>query len=258
MIPIKTKKEIEIMRKGGKIAAQVKKELVRAARPGVTTAKLDKLAEKLIKKSGALPSFKGYNNYPCTIVTCINKEAVHGIPSSRRLKKGDLLTIDLGVYYCGFHNDTAVTVTVGQLKKEVKPTNRQTDKLQSFLQTGQQALENAIKQCKAGNYIGDISHAIQQTVEAAGYNIIRAFVGHGVGRQLHEPPQIPCFGKKGEGEEIKLGMTFAIEVMYSKGLIELEILSDNWTAVTRDKSLSAMFEETVAITKNGALVLTRT
>jgi len=232
------------MQRGGRIAAQVKKELIKATQPGVTTLELDKLAEKLIKKAGALPSFKGYKDYPCSIVTCLNKETVHGIPGPRQLKKGDLLTIDLGIYYQGFHTDTAISMFVGMSKPD------------SFLNVGQKALQRAISKAQPANHIGDISHAIQQTIETAGYNVIRTFVGHGIGRLLHEPPQIPCFGKKGTAEEIKIGMTLAIEVMYAKGSAELEILDDNWTAVTKDKSLTAMFEETVAVTSKQTLVLT--
>ncbi len=253
MIPIKSEKEIAIMKNCGAIAAQVKKELARVACPGTTTIELDKLAEKMIKSAGALPGFKGYQGFPASIVTCINEEVVHGIPGPRQLKKGDLLTIDLGVYCHGFHTDTALSLLVGKPRQQFNNLTIQ----QSFLSIGKQALENAINQVQHGNHIGDISHAIQQTIEKAGYNVIYTYTGHGVGKKLHEPPLIPCFGEKGEGEEIELGMVFAVEVMYTAGLPELEILDDDWTAVTKDKKLSAMFEESVAVTEQEPIVLTQ-
>ena len=247
MIKIKKDSEIKIMKEAGEIAALVRDELVEKAVPGIRTKELDKRAEELIQEKGAIPNFKGYRNYPCSIVTCVNQEVIHGVPGVEKLKEGDLLTIDLGVFYNGFHTDTAVTVEVG---------NKDTQKRDTFLAVGREALNQAIKEVRPQSRVGDISHAIQATVEAAGYNVVREFVGHGIGWELHEAPQIPCFGEAETGEELEKGMTLAVEVMYCKGDSKLKILKDGWTAVTADGSLSAMFEHTVAVTKDEPLILT--
>jgi len=247
MIPIKTPDELKIMKKAGKIAGFVRRQVMQAAVVGISTLKLDQLAQELMIKKGTSPSFRDYQGFPASIVTCINHEVVHAIPSSRKLKAGDLLTIDLGVYYQGLHVDTAVSFFIDQQGGDLK----------DFLKTGRVALKKAIQQCRPGKRVGDISWAIQSVIEQAGLSPIRAFVGHGVGKDLHEEPQIPCFGERGSGPLLKPGMTLAVEVMYSAGLGEIKILKDDWTAVTADGSLSAMFEHTVAITKSDPLILTR-
>lgn len=244
----KNPQEIEIMAEGGKIAAQIRGELVKAARPGVMTLELDKLAAELMVRHGVKASFKGFQRYQYSIVTCLNEEVVHGIPSERKLREGDLLTIDLGVSHQGFHTDTAVTVEIQNQELKIKN--------QKLLHAGQKALARAIEECAPGNRVGDISHAIQDVIEAAGYSPIRAFVGHGIGRKLHESPQIPCVGFAGGGPLLKVGTTLAVEVMYARGGYEVGLLDDGWTTVTRDGSVSAMFEHTLAITDTKPKVLT--
>lgn len=254
MIPTKTPAQLRIMQEGGQINAFVRQKLVQAAQVGVSTKNLDDLAETLIRSRGAKASFKGYQGFPAHIVTCINEEVVHGIPSSRQLQKGDLLTIDLGILYRGFHTDSATTILIGPVdrKQPIGPTH-----LSLFLKAGQLALQRAINQCSVGNSLGDISATIQRTIEQAGYNVIRAFVGHGIGQALHEPPQIPCFGQENTGGKLMRGMTLAVEVMYTLGQSELKILKDNWTAVTLDGKIAAMFEHTIAVTQKGPLILTK-
>lgn len=257
MIAIKTNDEIRIMRKAGEIAKSVKLVLLQKAQAGVNSNYLDQLAEKIIKKNGAQPSFKGYRGFPKSIVTCVNEEIVHGIPSERKLAAGDLLTIDLGVYLKGLHVDTAETFEVGGWRLEVgKESRGLRAEDHKFLETGRKALAAAISQCVEGKRVGDISHAMQEVIEKAGYNVVRAFVGHGIGKNLHEEPQIPCFGNAGQGLALKENMTLAIEVMYVQGVAEVEILGDGWTVVTKDNKLSAMLEETVVVGKSNPLVLT--
>lgn len=247
MIPIKTAEEIKIMQKAGKIAALVRQELVKTARVGVSTTTLDQLAEKLIREHHATPSFKGYQGFPASIVTCLNEQVVHGIPSQRQLRAGDILTIDLGVYYQNLHVDTALTITIGRTDN---PTNH-------FLNVGQLTLKKAIQECCFDKRVGDISFAIQASIEKAGLNVVRAFVGHGVGQNLHEEPQIPCFGNRNTGPLLKPNMTLAVEVMYTLGSGEVKVLKDGWTTVTQDSTISAMFEHTVAITNAEPLILTQ-
>ncbi len=247
MIILKTDKEIQKMQVGGKILAFILDELLRQAQDGITTISLDQLADELCEQNQVIPSFKGYEGYEHSLVTCINEEIVHGIPSNRVLKDGDILTLDFGIKYQGFHTDMAKTRVVGK-------SNQEKDKL---LQVGQMALNNAIDQAQIGNRIGAVSYAMQQAIEGASFNVVRIFVGHGVGVDLHEDPEIPCFGEIGEGVLIKEGMVLAIEVMYMVGSYQVTILSDGWTAVTKDRSLSAMFEHTVAVTKNGPVIMTK-
>lgn len=237
-------KKIAIMEEGGKIAADIRNGLMDMLAPGLPTMALEERAKKLFADYGVEPSFLGYQGYPYAIITCINDEVVHGMPSERLIALGDIVTIDLGVYHRGYHTDTADT-------REVI-----TDNEQGFLQVGREALTHAIAQATSGKHIGDISSAMQHVIEKAGYNVIRAFVGHEIGRQMHEELQIPCFGKAGTGVVLEKGMTLAIEVMYMKGSHAVSILDDEWTAVTRDGSLSAMFEHTVAITESNPLILT--
>lgn len=233
------------MRQGGTYASQLRRELVQAIRPGITTLELDNLANNFFAAHQLTASFLGYQGYPFSIVVCVNEEVVHGLPSERILREADVVTVDLGVLYQGFHTDTATTV-------EVATSNHG-----RFLNAGQEALGLALKQCVAGNRIGDISHAIQEAIEGYGYNVIRAFVGHGIGRNLHEDIQIPCYGDPGTGPLLQPGMTLAVEVMYVEGSYALQIQQDGWTAITRDGKLSAMFEHTVAITESEPLILTK-
>lgn len=232
------------MKEGGKIAATIREELLRRMEPGVATRELEELAVQMFNDFNVVPSFLGYQGYPFTIITCFNEEVVHGMPSDREIELGDVITLDLGVFHKGFHTDTAKTREIG------------TSDQAGFLQIGRDALSRAIKQAVPGNHIGDISHAIQDEIESHGYNVIRAFVGHEIGKNMHEDLQIPCFGSPGEGPELYAGMTLAVEVMYMQGTYKLNILDDGWTAVTKDGSLSAMFEHTIAITQGEPLILT--
>jgi methionyl aminopeptidase len=214
---------------------------------GVTTRELDKFAESFILSKGAKPAFKGYRGYPSTICASVNEQVVHGIPSSVKLKKGDIISIDIGVYYNGFYGDAALTLPVGDISSKAK----------KLLAVTEESLQVGIENAVTGNRLSDISFAIQNNVEPEGFSVVRNFVGHGIGRKLHEEPQIPNFGKPGQGPELMPGMTLAIEPMVNEGGWEISILNDGWTAVTKDQSLSAHFEHTVAITKNGHDVLTK-
>ncbi len=237
------------MKEGGKIAAAVLNQTLAAAQPGVSTLELDHLAEKLILVAGGEPSFKGFENYPFATCININEGIVHGLPTKRKLKVGDVVTVDLGVFYQGLHTDNAQTVLVGG-----QQFNNST--IQQFLSAGREALENAIKQCQVGNHLGDISHTIQTVVEKADCQVIRELGGHGVGKELHEPPFIPGIGRPGEGPVLKEGMTLAVEVIYAKGSGRIEVLNDGWTVVTVDGSTAGLFEHTVAVTRGGPIILT--
>lgn len=244
---IKSEAEIAIMRKAGLIAASILKELKKAIRPGITTKELDELAEKLILANNAKPSFKNFNGYPTATCISINDEIVHGIPSSRKLKKGDLVGIDIGVYFQGYHADTAITVGVGKVSSTAK----------KLIKISKLALQRGIKETKAGWHLGDVQNVIQETIEKAGFSVIRDLSGHGIGRELQEAPPIPNFGQKNKGLILKKGMTLAIEPMLSAKDYHIKILADGWTIVTADHSLSAHFEHTIAITKKGASILTK-
>ncbi len=249
MISIKNNSEIEIMAEGGKKLARVKKSLVEATREGVRASDIENLAVKLIKEEGAEASFKKVPKYHWATCINVNEGLVHGIPiSSLIFKKGDLVSIDVGVYYKGFHTDTSISVGI-----DLSPEN------QKFLNTGREALAKALKEVKKGNYIYDISKAIEDTIEEAGYTTVKALVGHGVGRELHEEPQIPCFlpGKRTESSKIEIGMVLAVEVMYAMGSDKVEVLEDGWTIAMRDGKISGLFEDTIAVTEKGQLVLTR-
>lgn len=234
------------MREGGQVAATVLAQVLAEARVGTTTLELDNLAERLILERGGKPSFKGFEGYPFATCININEGVVHGLPSKDIIiRQGDLVKVDLGVFYQGLHVDTAKTVI------DSPSTN-----LKQFLAVGQRALKKAIDQCRAGNYVGDISFAIQNTVEGAGYCVIRELGGHGVGRKLHESPFIPEYGRLGTGPILREGMTLAIEVIYTKGSGKITLLKDGWTIVTADKSPAGLFEDTVAVTKADPIVLT--
>jgi methionyl aminopeptidase len=241
MIIIKTPEEIERIARAGEIVAQCQKLLVDEVKPGMTTLALDKLTEQCILDLGGIPAFKGYRNYPNSLCASINEEVVHGIPSKRVLKDGDIIGLDVGAIVEGFYGDGAVTVAVGEVPASVKLLIRVT----------REALHQGLEQAVVGNRLSDISFAIQTHVEKHGYSVVRDFVGHGIGRQLHEEPQVPNYGKPGQGPRLKTGMALAIEPMVNMGGAGVKILQDGWTAVTCDKSLSAHFEHTIAIEAKG-------
>jgi methionyl aminopeptidase len=247
MIILKSRPEIEKMRKSNAIVAAILEELSRKIKPGVKTIELDRLSEELALKRGARPAFKGYRGYPYSLCTSVNSEVVHGMPSERELKEGDIVSLDFGILNDGYYGDAAVTVPVG----EITPGARK------LLKITEEALYRGIAEVKAGNRIGDISSAIQGHVEAAGYSVVRDLVGHGIGKSLHEDPQVPNYGSGGRGIELKPGMVFAIEPMVNEGTYRVEILRDGWTVVTADGKLSAHFEHSVAITENGPVILSR-
>ncbi|HMF59797.1 MAG TPA: type I methionyl aminopeptidase [Vicinamibacterales bacterium] len=247
MIVCKSAAEIERMRAANALVADVLAELATMVAPGVTTADLDAAAERLVRAGGAEPAFKGYRGYPRTLCASVNEQVVHGIPSARALVEGDIISLDMGVKLNGFYGDSAITVPVGRVS-EVAAT---------LLRVTQESLEKGIEQVRLGGRISDIGHAIQQHVEAHGLSVVREFVGHGIGSALHEEPQIANYGEPGRGPRLAEGMTLAIEPMVNVGRPAVKVLADGWTAVTKDGSLSAHFEHTVAVTKNGPLVLTR-
>jgi len=247
MIILKSRPEIEKMRKSNAIVAAILEELAKKIRPGVRTVELDRLSEEMALKKGALPAFKGYRGYPYSLCTSVNSEVVHGMPSERELKEGDIISLDFGILNDGYYGDAAVTVPVGDITPEAK----------RLLKVTEEALYKGITEVKAGNRIGDISAAIQGHVEAAGYSVVRDLVGHGIGKSLHEDPQVPNYGSGGRGIELKPGMVFAIEPMVNEGTYRVEILRDGWTVVTADGKLSAHFEHSVAITENGPVILSR-
>jgi methionyl aminopeptidase len=247
MIILKSLPEIEKMRKSNAIVAAILEELRRKIRPGVKTIELDRLSEDLALKKGARPAFKGYRGYPYSLCTSVNSEVVHGMPSERELKEGDIVSLDFGILNDGYYGDAAVTVPVGEI----------TSGARKLLKITEEALYRGIAEVKAGNRIGDISAAIQGHVEAAGYSVVRDLVGHGIGKSLHEDPQVPNYGSRGRGIELKPGMVFAIEPMVNEGTYRVEILRDGWTVVTADGKLSAHFEHSVAITENGPVILSR-
>ena len=234
------------MRAANQLVADVLAELATMVAPGVTTADLDRAAERLVRAGGAEPAFKGYRGYPCTLCASVNEQVVHGIPSQRALVEGDIISLDMGVKLSGFFGDSAVTVPVGQVAPEVE----------RLLQVTQDALARGIEQVRLGGRVSDIGHAIQMHVESNGFSVVREFVGHGIGAALHEEPQIANYGEPGRGPRLAEGMVLAIEPMVNMGRAAVKVLADGWTAVTRDGSLSAHFEHTVAVTKNGPLVLT--
>ncbi|HAA90110.1 MAG: Methionine aminopeptidase [Thermoanaerobacterales bacterium 50_218] len=246
MIILKTPSEVPYLRKAGKIVAMTLQELEKYIRPGVTTGELNKIADDFIRRSGARPAFLGYHGFPGSICTSVNNEVVHGIPGERKLKSGDIISIDVGAIYEGYCGDAAATFPVGEISPEV----------QHLLEVTKKALYLGIEQAVPGNRIGDISAAIQTFVEANGYSVVRDFVGHGIGRNMHEDPQVPNFGKPGHGPRIRPGLAIAIEPMVNMGTHEVMVLTDGWTVVTRDGSLSAHFEHSVLVTKGQPEILT--
>ncbi len=246
MIPIKSKGEIEKIRKSGWIAAETLQYLKKKIKPGITTKELDIEASRFIQKHGGRPAFLGYRGYPANICTSLNEEVVHGIPSGRILRSGDIISLDVGVEYNGYFGDAAVTVPVGAISEEAR----------HLIEVTREALYKAITVACQGNYLTDISCTVQQYVEKAGFSIVRDFVGHGIGVSLHEDPQIPNYGIPGQGVKLAAGMVLAIEPMVNAGTWKVEVLSDGWTAVTKDKKLSAHFEHTICVTENKAEILT--
>jgi methionyl aminopeptidase len=247
MVILKQPDEIDKARASNRIVAEALSVLREKIKPGVTTRDLDKIAEGIAEKRGARPAFKGYRGYPYSLCTSVNEEVVHGMPSSRVLLDGDIIGLDFGIYYQGFYGDAAITLPVGRISQQAM----------RLMQVTEQSLYAAIEQTRDGNRLGDISAAVQEAVEADGYSVVRDFVGHGIGKSLHEEPQIPNFGKKGRGIELKKGMIFAIEPMVNAGKYRVKILPDGWTVITEDGSLSAHFEHSVAITENGPEILSK-
>ena len=249
-IVIKSKSEIEIMREAGKINALALQAVREAIQPGVTTAALDKIAETVIRDHGATPAFLGYPGpvpYPGTINACINEEMVHGIPGKRQMKEGDLISIDCGTVYEGYVGDSAFSIGVGHVSKEV----------QHLIDVTEKALEIGINKMRAGNRVGDISAAIQKHVEGHGYHVPREYTGHGVGRQMHEGPQVPNYGLPGRGLMLRSGLTIALEPMVLVGTHQTKVQPDQWTVTSKDGSLTAHFEHTVAVTDSEPLILTQ-
>ncbi|HEX6349708.1 MAG TPA: type I methionyl aminopeptidase [Candidatus Dormibacteraeota bacterium] len=246
MINLKTQHELDIMRRAGLALSKVTDELVEACRPGVKTAEIDRLADRRIREAGGRPGFLGYNGFPKSICISINDEAVHGIPGPRKIQDGDLVSLDLGLVIDGFWADMGVTVPVGNVSAEGM----------RLLKVTEESFGKAVEQCVPGNRLGDVSSAVQRHVEAAGFSVIRQFVGHGIGRNMHEDPQVPNFGRPGTGPELKPGMTLAIEPMVNLGSPDVYIKPDGWTVCTVDGLPSSYHEHTVAITKDGAVILT--
>jgi len=246
-IILKSPEEIQVMRRAGVAVAEVLAILKSKVRPGVTTLDLEKIAEEETKKRKAVPAFKGYRGYPYCLCTSVNEQVVHGMPSKMALKDGDILSIDFGVRIDGFYGDSAVTLPVGKVTEEASLLMRVTE----------ESLARAIEAAKVGGRLMDVSSAVQTHVESFGFSVVREFVGHGIGRELHEPPQVPNFGTPGTGVRLKEGMVLAIEPMINAGGWAIRVLEDGWTAVTADGRLSAHFEHTVAITPEGPLVLSR-
>lgn len=247
MIVCRSSAELEKMRSAGRLVGQVLTRLAEVVAPGVTTADLDAIAEGLILDAGATPAFKGYHGYPATICASVNDEVIHGIPSGKRvLEAGDVISIDVGASLEGYYGDSAVTLAVGPISEGAA----------RLLRVTEESLYKAIDAVKPGGRVSDIGHAVQSYVEAHGFSVVREFVGHGIGQQMHEDPQIPNYGEPGRGQRLAEGMVLAIEPMVNAGKPAVKVLSDGWTAVTRDRSLSAHFEHTVAVTADGPWILT--
>ncbi|MCS6806231.1 MAG: type I methionyl aminopeptidase [Acidobacteriota bacterium] len=247
MIRLRTRSEIEKIHHAGQIVAEVLRDLRAMIEPGITTRELDRYAEWKIRSRGAIPTFKGYRGFPASLCTSINEEIVHGIPSDRKLREGDIIGIDCGATYRGYVGDAAMTVIVGEAPPEVKQLVADTEA----------SLYRAIEQARVGNRLHDISYAVQQYAEARGYGIVRDYCGHGVGTKMHEDPQVPNYGKPGTGPKLRPGLVLAIEPMLNLGTHQVEVAADGWTVVTADRKPSAHFEHTIAITEDGPIILTQ-
>ncbi len=246
MIICKSQREIEFLLKAGTIAAQAQEKMAEIIAPGITTAEIDRLAEEFITRNGARPAFKGYRGFPASVCTSVNDEVVHGIPGNRILKEGDIISLDVGTIIDGFYGDCARTVPVGNISKEA----------QRLIEVTMQSLKEGIARAREGGRLTDISHAIQSYVEENGYSVVRDYVGHGIGRSMHEAPQIPNFGPPNRGPRLKKGMTLAIEPMVNCGTYKVKTLEDGWTVVTKDGKLSAHFEDSIVIDGDTAQILT--
>ncbi|MFW6264507.1 MAG: type I methionyl aminopeptidase [Bacillota bacterium] len=246
MIVLKSPREIELMRHANQIVAETHAYLAEKIDIGMTTAELDRLCEEYIRSKGATPSFKGYRGYPASLCVSINEEVVHGIPSNKRIiNDGDLVSLDIGAFYEGFHGDAARSLGIGNISNEVK----------ALIKVCEESFYKGIEKVSIGNRLTDISHQIQKHAESRGYSVVREYVGHGIGRKMHESPQIPNFGPPDRGPRLKVGMTLAIEPMINLGTFEVESLADGWTVVTADRKLSAHYENTIAITEKGVDIL---
>ena len=246
MIHCRTRDEIEKMRRSGRVVREILTELGGMIKPGVTALDLEEVAEKRIREAGGIPAFKGYRGYPNCLCASVNEQIIHGIPSSRQFREGDIVSLDLGVVFDGYYGDSAVTIPVGIIPEPV----------QKLVRVTEESLNLAVEKVRVGNRLGDISSTVQQHAEQNGFSVVREFVGHGIGTQLHEDPQIPNFGKPGRGPELREGMVFAIEPMVNQGTSAVRVLPDQWTAVTVDGGFSAHFEHMVAVTAQGPEVLT--
>lgn len=246
MITIKTESEVELMRYAGKITAKTLNAVSKYIKPGITTFELNKIAEDTIRSSGCTPAFLNYNGYPASICASVNEQVVHGIPSMRKLKEGDILSIDCGAIYKGYYGDAANTYPVGEISEQA----------QRLIDVTRQSLHEAMVYAKEGCRLGDISNAVQSYVETNGFSVVRDFVGHGIGTAMHESPSIPNYGKAGRGIVLRENMTLAVEPMVNMGTYEVEVLDDEWTAVTIDKKYSAHYEHTLLIKKDGCEILT--
>jgi methionyl aminopeptidase len=247
MITIKSQREIELMKIAGRIVALAHQEVQKHIKPGISTYEIDQIVEKVIRDNDAIPSFKGYGGFPGSACTSVNEQVVHGIPARKvRLKEGDIISVDIGAQYKGYHGDSAWTYAVGNISEDKK----------QLMEVTKQSLFEGLKYAKAGNRLTDISHAIQTYAESFGYSVVREFVGHGLGKQLHEDPQIPNYGLPNKGPVLKAGMTLAIEPMINLGRKEVRVLRDNWTTVTIDKKPSAHYEHSILITEDGYEIFT--
>lgn len=247
MIILKSPEEIERMRASNAIVAEIISLVAALVKPGVKTLDLDRYAEEYARKKGARPAFKGYRGYPFSLCTSVNQQVVHGMPSERPLEEGDILSLDFGIFYKGFYGDSAITVPVGTVSETAW----------KLMEATRQSLYIGIEKARVGNRLGDISSVIQGHVEASGFSVVRDFVGHGIGKNLHEDPQIPNYGMRGRGVELKAGMVLAIEPMVNEGVFDVKVLSDGWTVETLDGKLSAHFEHSVAVTENGPVILSK-
>ena len=247
MIILKTPREIELLREAGRIVALVHEELKKAIVPGVTTKEIDKLAEKIIRDNNATPSFKGYGGFPGSVCTSVNEMVIHGIPGKLKLKEGDIISVDVGACYQGYHGDSAWTYRVGKISEEAE----------RLLKVTEESLYKGLEQAKPGNHIGDISAAIEDYVAKNGYTSPEDYTGHGVGSKLHEDPMVPNYGKKGHGPLLKVGMVIAVEPMVHIGKNDVKVLNDGWGVVTKDHSLAAHYEHTIVITNDGYEILTK-
>jgi methionyl aminopeptidase len=246
MINIKSNHEIDLMRNAGKITAMCMQIISDMIEEGVSTKALDEEAERFFLKNGATPSFKGYNGYPASICASVNEQVVHGIPNERKLQKGDIVGIDMGAYIGGYHGDMARTFAIGDVSDDVK----------TLIDTAKDSFDAGLQMMTVGNRLGDVSYAIQQVIEGRGFSAVRALCGHGIGKEMHEDPEVPNFGRKGRGVRLQEGMVLAVEPMVNQGTYKVNVLSDGWTIVTEDYKLSAHYENTVLITGEGPEILT--